>query len=98
MPGLQSANISAKLLKELGHGTVLGPFLVGMAKPVQIAAMTSTASDLTTMAVLAAAGLVRLRPGHGGQPLPTPSAGGRRRGRQAASGNGRWPGHRLFRA
>ena len=59
MPGLQSANISAKLLKELGHGTVLGPFLVGMAKPVQIAAMTSTASDLTTMAVLAAAGVVR---------------------------------------
>ncbi len=59
MPGLQSANISAKLLKELGSGTVLGPFLVGMAKPVQIAAMTSTASDLTTMAVLAAAGVVR---------------------------------------
>jgi malate dehydrogenase (oxaloacetate-decarboxylating)(NADP+) len=59
MPGLQSANITAKLLKELGTGTVLGPFLVGMAKPVQIAAMTSTASDLTTMAVLAAAGVVR---------------------------------------
>lgn len=59
MPGLQSANISAKLLKELGNGTVMGPFLVGMEKPVQIAAMTSTASDLTTMAVLAAAGIVR---------------------------------------
>jgi len=58
MPGLQSANISAKLLKELGGGAVIGPFLVGMAKPVQIAAMTSTASDLTTMAVLAAAGVV----------------------------------------
>jgi len=59
MPGLQSANISAKLLKELGGGAVIGPFLMGMAKPVQIAAMTSTASDLTTMAVLAAAGIVR---------------------------------------
>ena len=58
MPGLQSANITAKLLKELGNGVVLGPFLVGMAKPVQIAAMTSTASDLTTMAVMAAAGAV----------------------------------------
>ncbi|CCW18001.1 NADP-dependent malic enzyme [Sphingobium indicum BiD32] len=58
MPGLQSANISAKLLKELGSGAVLGPFLVGMEKPVQIAAMTSTASDLLTMAVLAGAGVV----------------------------------------
>jgi malate dehydrogenase (oxaloacetate-decarboxylating)(NADP+) len=58
MPGLQSANISAKLLKELGGGSVIGPYLVGMAKPVQVAAMTSTASDLLTMAVLASAGVV----------------------------------------
>lgn len=59
MPGLQSANISAKLVKELGGGTVLGPFLVGMARPVQIASMTSNASDLLTMAVLASAGVIR---------------------------------------
>jgi malate dehydrogenase (oxaloacetate-decarboxylating)(NADP+) len=59
MPGLQSANISAKLIKELAGGDSLGPFLVGMEKPVQIAAMTSTASDLINMAVLAAAGIVR---------------------------------------
>jgi len=58
MPGLHSANISAKLLKELGGGVVIGPFLLGMAKPVQVAAMTSTASDLVTMAVLAAAGVL----------------------------------------
>jgi malate dehydrogenase (oxaloacetate-decarboxylating)(NADP+) len=59
MPGLQSANISAKLLKELSGNAVIGPFLVGMAKPVQIAAMTSRVSDLGTLAVLAAAGVVR---------------------------------------
>jgi len=53
MPGLQSANISANLVRELGGVAVLGPFLVGMEKPVQIAAMTSTAADLVTMAVLA---------------------------------------------
>ena len=58
MPGLQSANISAKLLKELGGGKMVGPLLVGMAKPVQIAPMTSSASDLVTMAVLAASGVV----------------------------------------
>ncbi len=59
MPGLQSANISAKLLKELGGGSMIGPYMVGMAKPVQIAAMTSSASDLVTMAVLASAGIVQ---------------------------------------
>ena len=57
MPGLQSANISAKLLRELGKGSVIGPMLVGMEKPVQIATMSSTASELMTLAVLAAAGI-----------------------------------------
>ena len=58
MPGLQSANISAKLLKELGEGRMIGPLLVGMSKPVQIAPMTAGASELVTMAVLAASGVV----------------------------------------
>ncbi|HPU14954.1 MAG TPA: NADP-dependent malic enzyme, partial [Polymorphobacter sp.] len=56
MPGLQSANISAKLLKELGGGKMIGPLLMGMSKPVQVAPMTSAASDLVTLAVLAATG------------------------------------------
>ncbi len=59
MPGLQSANLSAKLLRELGGDAVIGPMLVGMAKPVQVAAMTSTASDLVTLAVLAAGDIAR---------------------------------------
>ncbi|HEX2762699.1 MAG TPA: NADP-dependent malic enzyme [Allosphingosinicella sp.] len=59
MPGLQTANISAKLLKELGGDAVIGPILVGMAEPVQIAAMTATASDLVTLGVLAGSGVVR---------------------------------------
>jgi len=54
MPGLQSANLSAKLLKNLGGESVLGPFLVGLDLPVQIAPMTAGASDLVTLAVLAA--------------------------------------------
>jgi malate dehydrogenase (oxaloacetate-decarboxylating)(NADP+) len=58
MPGLQSANLSSKLLRELGGDAVIGPMLVGMAKPVQVAAMTATASDLVTLAVLAAGGIV----------------------------------------
>jgi malate dehydrogenase (oxaloacetate-decarboxylating)(NADP+) len=59
MPGLQSANISAKLLRELGGDAVIGPMLVGMEKPVQIAPMTSSASELVTLAVLAAGGIAR---------------------------------------
>ena len=58
MPGLQSANISAKLLRELGGDDMIGPMLIGMEKPVQIAAMTATASELVTLAVLAAGGIV----------------------------------------
>ena len=59
MPGLQSANLSAKLLRELGGDAVIGPMLVGMAKPVQIAPMAAAASELVTLAVLAAGGMAR---------------------------------------
>ncbi len=59
MPGLQSANLSAKLLRELGGDSVIGPMLIGMEKPVQIATMASTASELVTLAVLAAGGVAR---------------------------------------
>ena len=57
MPGLQSANLSAKLLRELGGDSVIGPMLIGMEKPVQIATMASNASELVTLAVLAASGI-----------------------------------------
>ncbi|HYJ31186.1 MAG TPA: NADP-dependent malic enzyme, partial [Allosphingosinicella sp.] len=59
MPGLQTANISAKLLRELSGGAVIGPVLIGMQHQVQIAPMTATASDLVTLAVLGAGGIVR---------------------------------------
>jgi malate dehydrogenase (oxaloacetate-decarboxylating)(NADP+) len=59
MPGLQSANLSAKLLRELGGGAVIGPVLVGMEHPVQVATMGSPASDLVTLAVLAAGGIAQ---------------------------------------
>ena len=58
MPGLQSANISAKLLRELGGDSMIGPMLIGIEKPVQIAPMTSSANELVTLAVLAAGGMV----------------------------------------
>ena len=45
--------------QQVGGESVIGPILVGMAKPVQVATMTSTTSDLVTLAVLAAAGIAR---------------------------------------
>src|SRR4051794_4552306 len=53
MPGLQSASLCAKLLKELGGESVLGPYVLGLEMPVQIAPMTASASDLVMLAVLA---------------------------------------------
>jgi malate dehydrogenase (oxaloacetate-decarboxylating)(NADP+) len=58
MPGLQSANLSAKMLRELAGNAVIGPMLIGMSKPVQIAPMTASAPDILTLAVLASAGVV----------------------------------------
>jgi malate dehydrogenase (oxaloacetate-decarboxylating)(NADP+) len=58
MPGLQSANLSAKLLRELGGDQIIGPMLLGIEHQVQIATMASTSSELVTLAVLAAAGVV----------------------------------------
>jgi malate dehydrogenase (oxaloacetate-decarboxylating)(NADP+) len=59
MPGLHAANISAKLLKEIGGGRVIGPLMVGMSKSVQILPMTAAASDIVNTAVLAASGTVK---------------------------------------
>ncbi len=58
MPGLQSANLSAKILRELGGNATIGPMLIGMEKPVQIVPMTAIAPDVLTLAVLASAGVV----------------------------------------
>jgi malate dehydrogenase (oxaloacetate-decarboxylating)(NADP+) len=54
MPAFHAASISTNMLQELGGGTVIGPLLVGMSKPVQIASLGATDSDLVNMAVLAA--------------------------------------------
>ena len=54
MPGLQSASLSTKLLKSLGGESILGPYMLGLERSVQIAPMTASASDLVMLAVLAA--------------------------------------------
>ena len=52
MPALHSAHISANLLEELGVGTVIGPILVGLSKPVQIVGMNAGVSDIINLAAI----------------------------------------------
>ncbi len=54
MPAFHSASISTKMLQELGGSTVIGPLLVGLAKPVQIVGLNARDSDIVNMAALAA--------------------------------------------
>jgi malate dehydrogenase (oxaloacetate-decarboxylating)(NADP+) len=54
MPAAHSASISTKILQQLGGVTVVGPLLTGLDKPVQIAAMSATATDIVNLAAIAA--------------------------------------------
>jgi malate dehydrogenase (oxaloacetate-decarboxylating)(NADP+) len=54
MPAVHSASISTKLVQVLGGATVIGPFVVGMSRPVQIAPLSASVSTILTMATLCA--------------------------------------------
>ena len=54
MPGLHSAHITSRLAPRLGGGSTIGPLLMGMERPVQIASMDASASQLVDLACLAA--------------------------------------------
>ena len=54
MPGLHSAHASTRLVNELGAGTVIGPLLIGLEKPVQILNAGATVNDMVNMAAFAA--------------------------------------------
>ena len=54
MPALHTAHISSGLLQQLGGGTVIGPLLMGLSRPVQIVPMNATVSDMLNIAAIAA--------------------------------------------
>ena len=54
MPAIHSAAISTKLLRELGGCTLIGPLLIGLNKPIEIATLRSKVSDIFNMAAIAA--------------------------------------------
>ncbi|MHA1572194.1 MAG: NADP-dependent malic enzyme, partial [Alphaproteobacteria bacterium] len=60
MPGLHSAHIVSRLLKQTGAGTSIGPILMGLSRAAQIVPMRSTVNDLVNAAALAAHESIRL--------------------------------------
>ena len=54
MPAVHSAAISTKLVQELGGASVVGPLLLGLSKPIQIAPLSGSVSQILTMATFAA--------------------------------------------
>lgn len=54
MPNLQAANIAYKFLIELSEYRAIGPFLVGMQSPVQIAQIGSSSQHIINAAIWAA--------------------------------------------
>ena len=54
MPAIHSASISTKLLQQMGGGNVIGPLLVGLDRPVQIAPLGAKMSEVYNAALIAA--------------------------------------------
>jgi len=54
MPAIHSAAISIKLMKTLGNAKIIGPFLVGLGSPIEIAPLRSSTNDIINLASVAA--------------------------------------------
>lgn len=54
MPALHSASIASKLLQQIGGGTLIGPVLCGLSKPVQILNLGSRESEILNLAAIGA--------------------------------------------
>ena len=54
MPALHSAAISTKLMKTIGGAKIIGPLLIGLALPIEIAPLRSSSSDILNLASVAA--------------------------------------------
>ena len=54
MPGQHSAAISYKMMKSLGDTRVIGPLLIGLGQPIEIAPLRSSTSEIINLASVAA--------------------------------------------
>ena len=54
MPGQHSAAISYKIMKTLGDTKVIGPLLIGLGLPIEIAPLRTSTSEIINLASIAA--------------------------------------------
>ena len=54
MPALHSAAISTKLMKSFGGAKLIGPLLIGLGMPIEVAPLRSSTSDILNLASIAA--------------------------------------------
>ena len=54
MPALHSAAISTKLMKVYGGAKLIGPLLIGLGLPIEVAPLRSSTSDILNLASIAA--------------------------------------------
>ncbi len=54
MPGQHSAAISYKMMKSIGETKVIGPLLIGLGQPIEIAPLRSSTSEIINLASVAA--------------------------------------------
>ena len=54
MPALHSAAISTKLMKVFGGGKLIGPLLVGLGSPIEVAPLRASTSEILNLASIAA--------------------------------------------
>ena len=52
-PNLSAGNIAYKLLHEIGGAEIIGPVLMGMARPVHILQLGSSVREIVNMTALA---------------------------------------------
>ena len=54
MPALHSAAISTKLMKVFGGGKLIGPLLIGLGSPIEVAPLRASTSEILNLASIAA--------------------------------------------
>ena len=54
MPGLHASAISFKLIKSMSRAKVIGPLLIGLAEPIEIAPLRTSTSEILNLASVAA--------------------------------------------
>ena len=54
MPALHSAAISTKMMKSFGDAKLVGPLLIGLGLPIEVAPLRSSTSDILNLASVAA--------------------------------------------